>query len=537
MTDVTLLLNQLGIANRSDTRSQTGTTQSANGQQFGDLLKQTTVTEPSLTESRNTSKFLAQSEKQSATSRQSNSKEPSASEPKDPAVARSSNSRTDDADSRQTASETNGTKQAQKTENKADANNQSKLSKTQSDEQNDTSVDDGLSTPSTDTAATSRDENITNNPLVPLSALTIPVSNILIVTNPVPENATVAEQPAATSITQLASPLADGLGDKALAVNPDDHILQDDTVQTKPNSSILNSESEAFAKSLITPQNPMLTAGQAVDTAAASATTANNPKLIATDDAAKPVLADVTKDYSQANQLVAANTETQAKDPIESHAKPEGIEGIGQKDKDTVAANTAPITSAQAPIQLQNLEIAKQVAQPQPQTDAQAGALAQQVTFAIRKGATDGSSQMHIKLNPIELGGIDIRMEVDADHHVRAILTIEKPETYDLLHKDAQHLQKLLGESGLKLADANAIQYEQRSASSLASNSGNSTQDWLASGWFGGQQGQAGRQPQNDSGFARATNQFGDVDDAAHNPINLVSYNHGLSDGRINIRV
>jgi flagellar hook-length control protein FliK len=143
---------------------------------------------------------------------------------------------------------------------------------------------------------------------------------------------------------------------------------------------------------------------------------------------------------------------------------------------------------------------------------------------------------MHIKLNPVELGGIDIRMEVDADHHVRAILTIERPETYDLLHKDAQHLQKLLGESGLKLADANAIQYEQRSAGSLASNSGNSTQDWLGSGWFG-QQGQAGRHAQNDSGYTAVRQPGNDGDDIASTSVNLITYTHGQADGRVNIRV
>jgi hypothetical protein len=225
---------------------------------------------------------------------------------------------------------------------------------------------------------------------------------------------------------------------------------------------------------------------------------------------------------------VAQSADSKINDQFFKHeGKNEGL----NEDAEISLTNPNQINMVQSPLIVQNAEAPKQATTIPPQ----AGELAQQVTFAIRKGANEGTSQMHIKLNPVELGGIDIRIEVDADHHVRAILTIERPETYDLLHKDAQHLQKLLGESGLKLADSNAIQYEQRS-SSLANNT-NSSQDWLGSGWFGQEGGQAGRHAQNDSGYTAARHPGGEGDDAATTPVNLITYTHGQIDGRVNIRV
>lgn len=262
--------------------------------------------------------------------------------------------------------------------------------------------------------------------------------------------------------------------------------------------------------------------------ASSSAAASPNPNSIASNP-----LAASTNDFLPAAQQaatdsVASSTDGKTNDRFSDHEDRHA--GLNE-DTEISLTNTNPINGVQSPLIVQNTEVTKQAAT----VSQQAGELAQQVTVAIRKGTTEGTSQMHIKLNPVELGGIDIRMEVDADHHVRAILTIEKPETYDLLHKDAQHLQKLLEESGLKLADTNAIQYEQRS-SSLANNT-NSSQDWLGSGWFGQEGGQAGRHAQNDSGYTAARHPGGDGDDAATTPVNLITYTHGQIDGRVNIRV
>ena len=281
--------------------------------------------------------------------------------------------------------------------------------------------------------------------------------------------------------------------------------------------------------------NPVVSYAPSADTAITTPPTAATAAMASpnlTPTVNNPLAAS-TNDFSPALQQAATDSVAPSTDGKinDRFSENEGKHAGLPEDTEISLTNANPINVVQSPLTVQNTEVAKQATMVPPQ----AGELAQQVTVAIRKGTTEGTSQMHIKLNPVELGGIDIRMEVDADHHVRAILTIEKPETYDLLHKDAQHLQKLLEESGLKLADANAIQYEQRS-SSLANNT-NSNQDWLSSGWFGQEGGQAGRHAQNDSGYTAARHPGGDGDDAASTPVNLITYTHGQIDGRVNIRV
>lgn len=392
------------------------------------------------------------------------------------------------------------------------------------------------------------DQSLVDNNLLlsPFTATNNPVDSILLSNNGSVGSVLNLSNPiTATTVAPTNNSL--NLPDNALSLHSDAENLNAplDRTATQGNVIIDNQFvsqtpiSKADQLPLSTLQNS-LTALQQSDSGAV--TTITSPPPAATSAAALPnptpttnaPLAASTHDFSPATQQATTDSVAQSTDGKinDRFAEHEGKHADLNKDTEISLTNANQINIVQSPLIVQNTEVTKQTAiVPQ-----QAGELAQQVTVAIRKGATEGTSQMHIKLNPVELGGIDIRMEVDADHHVRAILTIEKPETYDLLHKDAQHLQKLLEESGLKLADTNAIQYEQRSSSSLANNT-NSSQDWLSSGWFGQEGGQAGRHAHNDSGYTAARHPGGDGDDAATPSVNLITYTHGQIDGRVNIRV
>lgn len=56
------------------------------------------------------------------------------------------------------------------------------------------------------------------------------------------------------------------------------------------------------------------------------------------------------------------------------------------------------------------------------------------------------------------MGRIDVRMEVRRDGHVMAHLTVEKPETLELLQRDARALQQALNNAGLN-ADENSLNF------------------------------------------------------------------------------
>ena len=76
--------------------------------------------------------------------------------------------------------------------------------------------------------------------------------------------------------------------------------------------------------------------------------------------------------------------------------------------------------------------------------------VADQVSVQIKKGAGAGLDKITIKLNPLELGRVDIKMETNDQGLTRALIVVERPETLDLLQRDARGLEKALQDSGLK---------------------------------------------------------------------------------------
>lgn len=94
--------------------------------------------------------------------------------------------------------------------------------------------------------------------------------------------------------------------------------------------------------------------------------------------------------------------------------------------------------------------------QSQP-TQVPAMAIALQMARNLQKG----TNRFEIRLDPPEMGRIDVRMEVRRDGHVTAHLTVEKPETLDLLQRDARALQQALNNAGLD-ADENSLNFSLR---------------------------------------------------------------------------
>jgi flagellar hook-length control protein FliK len=73
-----------------------------------------------------------------------------------------------------------------------------------------------------------------------------------------------------------------------------------------------------------------------------------------------------------------------------------------------------------------------------------------------------GRSRFDIRLDPPELGRIDVRLDVDRDGKVTSHLIVDRPETLDLLRRDASEIERSLQQAGLKPADDNALQFSLR---------------------------------------------------------------------------
>jgi hypothetical protein len=116
--------------------------------------------------------------------------------------------------------------------------------------------------------------------------------------------------------------------------------------------------------------------------------------------------------------------------------------------------------------------------QPQPAPATAASAASLSVTAAtnavvplsglaleIAVSARSGKSRFEIRLDPADLGRIDVRIDVDRNGRVTSHLTVEKPETLSMLRQDAPQLQRALDDAGLKTGNG-GLQFSLRDQSS-----------------------------------------------------------------------
>jgi flagellar hook-length control protein FliK len=148
-------------------------------------------------------------------------------------------------------------------------------------------------------------------------------------------------------------------------------------------------------------------------------------------------------------------------------------------------------------------------------TPAPAAPPAEQVAVQIQRAAAQGQSRVQIRLNPAELGRIDVKLDVGDDGHVRAVLSVDKSETLDLMQRDPRALERALQAAGLK-TDQASLSFNLRE-----DGAGQGQRD--PGGEHGGPDGRPGRLAAEPAGDA---------------PLSAESLRAGLpADGRVDIRV
>jgi flagellar hook-length control protein FliK len=98
--------------------------------------------------------------------------------------------------------------------------------------------------------------------------------------------------------------------------------------------------------------------------------------------------------------------------------------------------------------------------------------LAVEIAASVKSGKTS----FEVRLDPADLGRIDVRIDVDRSGQVTSHLTVEKPETLSMLQQDAPQLQRALDDAGLKTGNG-GLQFSLRDQSSSGQNNGNQTAD------------------------------------------------------------
>jgi flagellar hook-length control protein FliK len=109
-----------------------------------------------------------------------------------------------------------------------------------------------------------------------------------------------------------------------------------------------------------------------------------------------------------------------------------------------------------------------QIAHPPATSTADTASLA----FTIASRSQDGAKHFDIRLDPAELGRIDVHMTVDDAGKTQAALSVEKPQTLELLQKDSGQLERALKDSGLDLTQ-NGLSFSLKGQQQQAGNGGN----------------------------------------------------------------
>ncbi|MCB1841057.1 MAG: flagellar hook-length control protein FliK [Alphaproteobacteria bacterium] len=121
---------------------------------------------------------------------------------------------------------------------------------------------------------------------------------------------------------------------------------------------------------------------------------------------------------------------------------------------------TLPVSGAvtgNSPAPLLNVSLTNPTAQ--AQGAAPAHPAVQTIAATIQKlGTEKQDTRITLQLDPPELGRVEVKMSLNKDNAAKVILTIEKPETYQMLQRDAHVLEQALHDSGLS-ADGSALEF------------------------------------------------------------------------------
>lgn len=184
------------------------------------------------------------------------------------------------------------------------------------------------------------------------------------------------------------------------------------------------------------------------------------------DGSPKPDVKDArhAKHPSEVNREIAADATVKAADTALAAAKA----GI-----DSVQNLNAPAQPAAAPALQLNVTATAAAAGAATANNMTSNAVPiDGVAVEIATQSQNGKHSFEIRLDPKELGRIDVRLEVDKDGHVTTKLMVDRAETLDMLKRDSANIERTLQQAGLKTSD-NTLQFSLRDQSFNNNNTGN----------------------------------------------------------------
>jgi flagellar hook-length control protein FliK len=270
----------------------------------------------------------------------------------------------------------------------------------------------------------------------------------------VPPPLTAIPQPQAAAAPAAAVPKADAATPHAGATIPQIAATQpDDAAGQAANAAGAQQAAAgtAGADAAGTKAKPAADFKKALDDAKAGAAK-TAPAKAAPDNAPAPT-ADPHADQTDARAADAA-----AQPPAPAPANASAQTGILP-----VALPPAHSAAAQALVPAPQPALPPTLATPQHTPNMES------LAVDIAAKSLGGAKQFDIRLDPPELGRVEVRLSIDATGKASAHLTADQPQTLDLLQKDASTLTRALRDAGLNV-NQNGLNFSLRSQQQQAGN-------------------------------------------------------------------
>lgn len=152
--------------------------------------------------------------------------------------------------------------------------------------------------------------------------------------------------------------------------------------------------------------------------------------------------------------------------PVVANAKDNGpVAPLPQ----TSGEGSAPSSLAPAPTAAQAMTHTQHASL--DQSGARAAPAAAQVAREIVRRFDGENTRFELRLDPPELGRVEVRLEVSRDHRVTAVVAADSPQALTELARHARELEQTLQSAGLELAD-NGLSFDLRQGREGAGDAG-----------------------------------------------------------------
>jgi flagellar hook-length control protein FliK len=175
------------------------------------------------------------------------------------------------------------------------------------------------------------------------------------------------------------------------------------------------------------------------------------------------VIAEKGEQTAQNTSAIKPDVPVQAKE----HASTKPLEHVPAQSNVENSAPRQQVTPQTAPVMPEPVRalagslnpVNLRAANEGPNNSVQLNAQAIGVEIASR--AKEGMRRFDIRIDPPELGRVDVRLEVGADGKTSLRLVVERPETLDLLQRDARNLERAMQSAGLQ-TDESGLEFSLR---------------------------------------------------------------------------